>query len=761
MTYFSEYIQWTFYGGLTGLIAFSLLMLAVIIVSYRYTMRDVSRAGKITLISLRTFFIGLLIFCLCGPSVIKEKTEIHLQKPSVALIVDESGSMREKGYNNRSRLDDAGIFVKRLLDRCTDRCDIKLYGFATGLRQVKSFDELKNSGDKKSDTALFKNISEWTVNLKSDNVKAVLCISDGVDTADGNKNEALAALAASSIPQIFIPAVLKLPFQPVLDLLHLECPAEARPGAMFPVKAIIRKNGQLSDGKIIFTVKSGGNEVYREEIDAKGPGPVHCPVKFNMSLADEGTHVFETEIKSRNMRTSKAFWCVSTNKAIEQKILLYQGRLTLDQAYLRRIFAEDKRAELTVRFAKDVLGRNNPSNAKIGMGFPAYDELCKYNIVILNAIKISQISRQMENDLKKYLDNGGSLLFMIVNNQVANEFSSTKLEGMLPVTFEDIRSSSGYDAETWNFINKMREYRKGAVKKNLKGESIIPPLNSFEITEDGMRSRIFTVTDPKDGKVRTLKPMFQDFALVKDVKPGAVLLAESSSFKKDGKGRPVLAVQNYGRGRSAVLCSDGLWRWKLSIPSIDNSYEIFWQNMLLWLSAGNTGKAVWTLNSYIFPPNKPAPLAFKIPPGFDVKNLKFEAEKKGSDKKVSFEMKPDAENIFNGEFTGEPDSVYILRALKGKEVLAETMINYRKSDRKSEMENLAPDIKTLTELARSSGYELINDEKNIDWDKLLPAVETKKISSFKTPLWHKSWIFILMLCAFLSELILRRVFKLV
>jgi hypothetical protein len=414
-----------------------------------------------------------------------------------------------------------------------------------------------------------------------------------------------------------------------------------------------------------------------------------------------------------------------------------------------------------VCFAKDVLGSSNPANPKIGTGFPDYNELCKYNIVIINAVSKAQISKQMDTDLKKYLNDGGALLFMIVNNQVANEFSSSLIEGMLPMTFEDTRKGGGYDAETWNFIKKMQGYRKGVVGKNAKGEALIPPLNPFEVTEDGKRSRIFTVTDEKTGKVRTLKPMFQDFALVKDIKPGAILLAETGSYKKDDKGRPLLAVQNYGRGRSAVMCTDGLWRWKLSIPSIDNTYEIFWQNLLLWLSAGNSGKTAGALTSYIFPANKPAQLAFKLPPDDNARDFKFEAEKKGTASRIPIEMNFDPEKMFTGEFSGEPDAVYVLKALKGNEVLAETIINFRKADSKSEMENLSPDIKTLTELARASCYELVNDEKNIDWDKLLPPVETKKISSVTTPLWHKPWLFILLLCAFLSELILRRVFKLV
>ena len=77
------------------------------------------------------------------------------------------------------------------------------------------------------------------------------------------------------------------------------------------------------------------------------------------------------------------------------------------------------------------------------------------------------------------------------------------------------------------------------------------------------------------------------------------------------------------------------------------------------------------------------------------------------------------------------------------------------------MENLYPDLKTLAELSRASGYELVPDENGIDWNKLLPAAETKKISSAQNSLWHKTWIFLILLAAFITELILRRILKLV
>ena len=122
MISFSEYFKWSFPGGWPGLALFAALILILIVVSYKYTLRDVALPGKLILIFIRLAFTGLLLFCLCGPVSVKEKIEVIKRKPSVAVIIDESGSMRKKGYNGRSRLDDAGTFIRRLTEKSKDCC---------------------------------------------------------------------------------------------------------------------------------------------------------------------------------------------------------------------------------------------------------------------------------------------------------------------------------------------------------------------------------------------------------------------------------------------------------------------------------------------------------------------------------------------------------------------------------------------------------------------------------------------------------------
>jgi len=62
-----------------------------------------------------------------------------------------------------------------------------------------------------------------------------------------------------------------------------------------------------------------------------------------------------------------------------------------------------------------------------------------------------------------------------------------------------------------------------------------------------------------------------------------------------GRTMPLLITQNYGRGRTAVLATSGTWRWQMSSPLGDTAHDLFWQQLLRWLSAESPGQVVVTM----------------------------------------------------------------------------------------------------------------------------------------------------------------------
>jgi hypothetical protein len=66
------------------------------------------------------------------------------------------------------------------------------------------------------------------------------------------------------------------------------------------------------------------------------------------------------------------------------------------------------------------------------------------------------------------------------------------------------------------------------------------------------------------------------------VKPAGIVLAEKPE-DDFGASEPVLAVQRYGKGRSAALATSSTWRWQMLLDVEDNRHERFWRQLVRWL----------------------------------------------------------------------------------------------------------------------------------------------------------------------------------
>ena len=51
-----------------------------------------------------------------------------------------------------------------------------------------------------------------------------------------------------------------------------------------------------------------------------------------------------------------------------------------------------------------------------------------------------------------------------------------------------------------------------------------------------------------------------------------------------GAARALVAVQRFGEGRSMVFTGEASWRWRMLLPTTDQSYERFWRQAVRWLA---------------------------------------------------------------------------------------------------------------------------------------------------------------------------------
>src|SRR5262249_19743359 len=82
-------------------------------------------------------------------------------------------------------------------------------------------------------------------------------------------------------------------------------------------------------------------------------------------------------------------------------------------------------------------------------------------------------------------------------------------------------------------------------------------------------------------------PALSATATLGSPRPGAVVLAAVPS---GGVLFPVVAVQQYGRGRAMVFGGEASWRWKMMAASDNRSHELFWRQAARWLSESAPGR---------------------------------------------------------------------------------------------------------------------------------------------------------------------------
>ena len=107
------------------------------------------------------------------------------------------------------------------------------------------------------------------------------------------------------------------------------------------------------------------------------------------------------------------------------------------------------------------------------------------------------------------------------------------------------------------------------------------------LTSDGQRHPVTQIsagaTSAENGWAE-LPPMHG--ANMVRAKPGATVLLDHPFQNVEGKSAPILALWDYGRGRSLALMVDDSWQWAFTMHSqgaSDRSYDRFWGNALRWL----------------------------------------------------------------------------------------------------------------------------------------------------------------------------------
>ena len=774
-------VQWSFPGGLAGLGAAAVVCLLIVWVSYTFTLVHLRRWSRLLLGICRVVALMLILLCLCRPTMVTETRLDADPRPKVAVVFDESSSMDVEGVYGTSRRARAIWYWNRTLAKQSDHLEMDTFAFADEMRQTdQPSDPPPSTTDEAAGpdapaavrgTALYRNMADWSNHFANAGYDAVICLTDGVDTSLDTRQLAIDALHQTGLRHAFVPMTIELPSKPFVEIAKLESASIGMVGSKVPVNLLIKASELPVDQPLSVVVEHDGRIIHEREVEHHGQPLVARSVMFEVPVGSERTMTYEAAVRSKDKTLASVKWTVQGAREEKPTVLLYQGTLDWGTRQIRGVFDRADNAELEVRFADGALPKPT-GHAFIVDEFPGPAEIQRFHVVMLMNLSRGQITPRVESTLKEYVSNGGGLLVINANPISAVALGQSRIEEFLPVVFGTAAASNQGVPARMSRIHRITQQsgityqdRLQSSFANQQRQHPPDPLHTLSLTREGRDSAIFSYAVRQGKELTEELPRYESLAPALRAKSGATVLARGEPghmATPDGQPPIALAVQRYGQGRSAVLTTDSLWRWRLNIEADSFAYDQFWRHLVSYLAVAVKRRPAWLLESAIHPPDQLVAVRFLLPETApqQLEDLTFAAVSEDATGTLRMEPteKPDE---FRTAVTAQAGQSLRLVAREGADVIAEAYVTGRASSVDPEFKALRADQRGLAELAAASGGTVIHPDERFDFANWLPRYPSEIVRTERKALWHTSWVFGILLGLFIVELMVRRLNRMV
>jgi uncharacterized membrane protein len=283
------------------------------------------------------------------------------------------------------------------------------------------------------------------------------------------------------------------------------------------------------------------------------------------------------------------------------------------------------------------------------------------------------------------------------------------------------------------------------------------------LTDAGKASPILRLEDNAESNDARWKKMPQvaNYAVMGAPKPGAVVLM---SVGEQGKRTsPLLAIENYGHGRTAALATSGTWRWQMLQDHTDMTHEAFWQQLLRWLVTETPGQVSATTPHQMLNDDGQVHLRALVHDKTyqTVAGATVTATINRPDGRIdTLEMKPDPlePGAYAGDYTADKSGAYVaeIAANDGKLEVGRDALNFRREDGVAENFNAAQNKDLLQRLSSDTGgnYYTPGNAKRLG-DEV--AISEAGISGHDSlDIWDMPILFLLLILLRGGEWLLRR-----
>lgn len=756
---------WRFGGPLADLppaVAWTLLAVlgllgaAWIVFTYRRTLVALAPARRNTLTALRLALWTILLVALAGPTRV-ERT--YAEKPTrpLAVVLDRSDSMTAADNRGARRADDALRRWRALAPAARDTFgEPRAFAFADDFTALSS--PAARSSLSTSRTRVFHSLQQTLAAAPAGGWGAVVMLTDGLDTSGTDPKPALddtvrAALAAGT-PLFPIAGRNRFSGSDFITLRDLTVPSQVPPRSTFTLELSV-ESYQSAPRNIPVRLRVGGTWRAPESL-ALANGRRALTWSAEIAAAGPGTLPLELVVgEGDSAVTARADVRIAAPDTT--RVLYYQGSLDWGFRFLADILRRDPAFALTPIFNLTPADRpqasglrSQPSSLKslpdlpnTPAGFDAYD------VVVIANTAAGQLDLAQQSALASWVREGGVLLFLAPDDAAMHDYAGTEIERLLPVVFSGARRQNEADAATTAFRRQIQQLggshggAEAAFARDANSRRSTVALSAFawEPVAGGILGTDTVAAAPR----------FAHFARVERAKPGATVLARHPSAKSpDGDGAILLALQRYGRGQTAIITSDALWRWKLNQPSSERGAELFWQNLLAWLARERPRGPVF----------ERTPLTAETGRDLDVlvrgtAGTRVIATRDGATPVV---LISDGEQGRARRYRWTPPAsgMWQLTATDAEQRTARHWFVVTDSLPAGELSGLPPDETLLHELARRTGGAVLENTPPSAWLAAARDTTAPLLRETRTPLWHGALLLATLLALYATELLLRR-----
>ncbi len=496
---------------------------------------------------LRLVIIVAVALTLCQPEW--RETFSPDEKPTIAVLLDESGSMSTSdvlpsdstvGKSVPRSIVAAELADKESWESLTEEFDL----------EFQSFSSPDTTGTDIANALI-------DVADQHPNLRGVVLISDGDWNTGDPPSRAATRLRMQDTPVFALPVGSETRL-PDLAVTAFDVPTFGIAGK--PVRLPFTLTSALPRSHTAnIEIKSNEGESIFQSVTIPAMGRIQDTLQWTPQIVGdfELTITLPTSEEEHNLGNNS----ITAPIAIRQeqlKVLLIESYPRWEYRYIRNALERDPGVNVSCLLF-------HPGSDAVGGGpgyideFPDSDELSAYDVIFLGDVGVTPDQLSFENtlELKRQISNqAAGLVLMPGFRGYQLTLIETELEPLFPV-FLDPAQPRGWGSAT---------------------------PGQFELTELGARSLLTRLEDTENANANIWSslPGFQWYAGVSRAKAGSEILATHSSDTNQHGRIPLIVTKTYGTGKILFMGTDGAWRWRKGVE--DKYHYRFWGQVARWMA---------------------------------------------------------------------------------------------------------------------------------------------------------------------------------